>query len=366
VSIELVAKKIEDQEVPLLKIAYTVPCLNLQLNKIIRTKDLIPGVSFKREKILENNVDYEIKFLLDLNISGCCWIELPAKTWIPRKNNSTTQLELDVSYKKIISHKELPSSIIAPLRILSLDLECQNRKLDLLNHKKDQVLQIANIVTIQGEQEPYLRVIFTLNSCAPIAKCQVYSFQDEKELLRAWRNFVLELDPDILTGYNIVHFDLHYLFQRAEYLGIEEFPYFGRIKAVKTKIDATKNPKEIKMDGRIIFDVYEAIKNDFALDSYKLREVCAKFLNENKDDIHFTEIGELQRGDAQSRRKLALYCLKDAYLPMRLLHHFKYLENFIGHSQVTGIPISKLIRGGIEIENTVHNLKHSKSFELNQ
>ena len=37
-------------------------------------------------------------------------------------------------------------------------------------------------------------------------------------MLRAWRDFVREVDPDIITGYNIVNFDLPYIIERAEFL----------------------------------------------------------------------------------------------------------------------------------------------------
>lgn len=50
------------------------------------------------------------------------------------------------------------------------------------NH--DPVIQIANMVIRQGETEPFLRNIFTLNTCAPIVGCQVLSFNTEEELLQ--------------------------------------------------------------------------------------------------------------------------------------------------------------------------------------
>lgn len=48
--------------------------------------------------------------------------------------------------------------------------------------------------------------------------------------LQRWRDLVIESDPDIIIGYNIVNFDLPYLIQRAEALQIVDFPYWGRIR----------------------------------------------------------------------------------------------------------------------------------------
>jgi DNA polymerase delta subunit 1 len=71
-----------------------------------------------------------------------------------------------------------------------------------------------------GEEEPYIRNIFTLETCAPIIGTQVFTFKKEDEMLTAWREFVKLVDPDILTGYNIVNFDITYLVSRGDALKI--------------------------------------------------------------------------------------------------------------------------------------------------
>jgi DNA polymerase delta subunit 1 len=57
-------------------------------------------------------------------------------------------------------------SKIAPLRILSFDIECSAAKGKFPTANEDPIIQIANIVKIHGEKEPFVRNIFTLNSCA--------------------------------------------------------------------------------------------------------------------------------------------------------------------------------------------------------
>lgn len=52
----------------------------------------------------------------------------------------------------------------------------------------DPVIQIANMVVRQGQHEPFIRNVFTLNTCAPIVGCQVLSFPDEQELLKVSSN----------------------------------------------------------------------------------------------------------------------------------------------------------------------------------
>ncbi|KAL4573630.1 hypothetical protein LXL04_020444 [Taraxacum kok-saghyz] len=78
--------------------------------------------------------------------------------------------------------------------------------------------KIANLVTLQGEEQPFVKNVLTLKSCSPIVGVDVMSFDTEREVLLAWRDFVREIDPDIIIGYNICKFDLPYLIQIVKYL----------------------------------------------------------------------------------------------------------------------------------------------------
>ncbi len=56
----------------------------------------------------------------------------------------------------------------------------------------------------------------------------------------------------------------------------------------------------------------QAIQRDHKLSSYSLNSVSAHFLGEQKEDVHHSDISKLQDGNAESRRRLAIYCLKVA------------------------------------------------------
>jgi len=51
-------------------------------------------------------------------------------------------------------------------------------------------------------------------------------------MLMAWQKFFVEVDPDIVIGYNIAQFDIHYILERAWVLGLKAFPFLGRIKCM--------------------------------------------------------------------------------------------------------------------------------------
>ena len=50
--------------------------------------------------------------------------------------------------------------------------------------EKDPVIQIASMVTEQGQERPLVRNVMTLNSCAPIVGAEVMAFSREEDLLK--------------------------------------------------------------------------------------------------------------------------------------------------------------------------------------
>ncbi|KAI9201944.1 DNA polymerase family B-domain-containing protein [Polychytrium aggregatum] len=311
----------------------------------------------------ESNMQHPLKFMIDTDVRGANWVEIPKGHYTVRKAfdcHSTAQIEIDCMYDEFVSHKpEGEWSKIAPLRILSFDIECAGRKGIFPEPQHDSVIQIANMVTIQGQKEPFIRNVFTLKSCANIIGTHILSFENEGDMLLKWSKFVQEVDPDIITGYNIQNFDIPYLIDRAKTLGVADFPYMGRIKETKTvvrdshfqsKALGARDNKTTNLEGRLQFDVLQIVQRDHKLRSYTLNSVCAHFLAEQKEDVHYSIITDLQNGNDETRRRLAVYCLKDAYLPQRLLDKLMCIINYTEMARVTGVPFNYLLTRGQQIK----------------
>lgn len=75
---------------------------------------------------------FALRFMADLNISGGSWVELPGGSYklaSPTALRTYCQVEVFVPWDKIVSHPaEGAYSKLAPLRILSIDIECAGRK----------------------------------------------------------------------------------------------------------------------------------------------------------------------------------------------------------------------------------------------
>ncbi|KAH8093299.1 DNA polymerase family B-domain-containing protein [Cristinia sonorae] len=310
----------------------------------------------------ESNIAYTLRFMIDTQIVGMNWVEIPAGKYQLKEGKnkkSKCQIELSVRYNHIISHApEGTWSKNAPLRVLSFDIECAGRKGIFPEAQIDPVIQIANMVTTQGETKPFIRNVFTLNSCSNIVGSQVISFDDEGDLLEAWQKFVEEVDPDVVIGYNTSNFDIPYLMDRAKALKVADFPLLGRMIGVKavtkdthfsSKAFGNRDSKETALDGRLQMDILQYMQREHKLRSYTLNSVCAQFLGEQKEDVHHSVITELQNGTPESRRRLAVYCLKDAYLPQRLMDKLMCFINYTEMARVTGVPFSYILSRGQSI-----------------
>lgn len=314
----------------------------------------------------ESNIPYILRFMIDTNLSGVSWIELPAgKYEFVEEPYNNVQMEINISYDDIITHQPVNEWLkVAPLRILSFDIECAGRKGKFPEPEIDSVIQIANCVTVQGDDKPIIMNVFTLNTCAPLTtstpvEATVHSYDTEVELLSGWRDFMIASDPDVITGYNTKGFDFPYLIKRAETIGCDAFAYLGRLANEKTVLKTsrfssraygTRDNEDANISGRVQFDILPILRRDYKLSSYTLNNVSHHFLKQQKEDVHHSIITDLQNGDCQTRRRLAEYCLKDALLPQRLIDKLLLLVNNIEMSRVTGVPLTYLMTRGQQIK----------------
>ncbi|PWN19351.1 hypothetical protein BCV69DRAFT_283987 [Microstroma glucosiphilum] len=309
------------------------------------------------------NIAYTLRFMIDHKIVGMNWLTLKANQYHLREDSrklSLCQIEADCPAEAIISHApEGEWSDVAPLRILSFDIECAGRKGIFPDATIDPVIQIGCMVTRQGESTPFVRTIFTLNTCATIVGSHVQSFDSETKMLESWADFVRTIDPDVVVGYNIANFDFPYLLDRAKTLKSAKFPYLGRERGTRTeakdthfssKAYGTRDSKNTELQGRLQLDMLQVMQRDHKLRSYSLNSVSFEFLGEQKEDVHHSLITELQNGGPESRRRLAVYCLKDAYLPQRLMDKLMCFINYVEMARVTGVPFNYLLSRGQQIK----------------
>lgn len=220
----------------------------------------------------------------------------------------------------------------------------------------DPIIQIGTTVHDYGEKECNFKHIISVGECEDIEGVVVESVKTEKELLLRWCDLINRMDPDILTGYNILGFDMSYMYERAIELGIKnEFCRIGRLvdhvstfqeKTLSSSALGDNLLKYIDMEGRVIIDVMKVVQRDHKLDSYKLDNVASHFMKMNKHDVSPNDIFRLSRGSAADRKIIADYCVQDCALCNHLMMKLEIIANNIGMANVCNVPLTYIFMRG--------------------
>ena len=113
-----------------------------------------------------------------------------------------------------------------------------------------------------------------------------------------------------------------------KYPRLKKFPELGRVRGIGARMtEATfssaaygnRDSINTTVDGRVQFDLLPYMFRNHKLSSYSLNSVSAEFLGQQKEDVHHSIIADLQNGTDADRHRLAVYCLKDSLLPIRLM-----------------------------------------------
>lgn len=190
----------------------------------------------KRElyyQLYESNIDPLLRLCHIQNVLPVGWIKLPAEKYqvIPKNSKEyRTQYEFHANWRTI-EPVNIPD--IGPMVVASFDIECvsEDGSFPKPDRPNDRIIQIGTTCHYHGQKDCFLRHIITLGKSDEIEGAMVESYESEEEVLLAWTNFMQRLDPDIITGYNIWGFDMKYMFERSQLLGIQEgFCQLGRNK----------------------------------------------------------------------------------------------------------------------------------------
>jgi len=341
----------------------------------------IYGISTKElfYQLYESNIDPVLRLCHIRNIKPVGWVKLPENNFrIVKKAIRETRCQ----YEFVIEWNKIEPAInpnIGPMIIASFDIECvsMDGSFPKAERKEDAIIQIGTTSHYHGQNTCFLKHIITLGKSDPIDGVVVESYDTEEEVLCAWARLIQRLDPDIITGYNIWGFDLKYMYDRAELLGIREnFCKLGRIISKKSNlVEKTLQSSAlgqnlfyiVEMIGRVQIDIMKVVQKDHKLDMYKLDFVAETFLKMNKVDLSPKELfAKYKIGGSKNIREIAVYCVQDCELCNRLMNKLDVITNNVGMGNVCHIPLDWLfLRGqGVKIYSLVARQCRLEGFVL--
>ena len=169
-------------------------------------------------------------------------------------------------------------------------------------------------------------------------------FKDEHDMAEHFSSWIREKDPDIITGWNLIDFDikvLHDMFkQKKEKLD------WGRAKWNNRITFSGDFMKDSKADipGRMVLDGISLLKNNYVrLTDYKLDTAASEVLDDkkliNNVETKGEEIENLYDNDPE---RLIEYNAKDSELVVEILDKKKIIELSIKRSMLTGMPLDRI------------------------
>lgn len=322
-------------------------------------------------KVYEKNLDPVLRFMHRSEIKSTGWVQVP-KNAGPGHDSSC---DIDVCVADWRTLKPVDRDDIAPLRIASLDIESYSESGAFPNafKEKDTCFQVAVTTKefgvssftpkvgspVGASREGYLdRKCFCVKQTNG-TECE--SFDTEREMLERLGRYLRELDPDIVTGWNIFGFDLEYLYTRAVVTGAgPDAHMWGRLRGVPNELVVkhlasnalgSNDLKMVPMIGRYVFDMFQDIKREHKLESYSLNNVSKEFLKDQKIDMPVKEMfARFREGDADKLGEVADYCIKDTELPHRISEKLCLIQNLIEMAKATWVPLSYLSERGQQIK----------------
>lgn len=258
--------------------------------------------------IYEANIPPLLRFMHIADILAAGWVKIDGNEYEvvsdPKLRDTTTQIEIRCRWNKV---HHLDKEIIAPIREASFDIECYSQvhsRMPIPEEKGNPCIQIATTIYDYGTKDMQKHII-VLGECGPIDGVTVVECKTEAELLKCWSKFLRETDPDVIHGYNIFGFDLHYLITRAKHQEVgcyAESSFMGRFKwmqsdivhkQLKSAAYGDNYMKLVPMPGRQHIDVMKVIQRDVVkYPSYKLGFISQEILsNKIKTDMLETTKG---------------------------------------------------------------------------
>ncbi|MDB6092044.1 MAG: polymerase [Gammaproteobacteria bacterium] len=260
----------------------------------------------------EADVRFATRYLIERGIKGGCEIEGNAKA-----GNGVTWVFDDPSLR--------PAEVKVEPRILSFDIETDG--------KGERLLAISlyapgmdEVLIVDGGNRPMPQ---------NATRCT-----NEFAALDAFCARVEELDPDVLTGWNVIDFDLTVLQRIAARL---RHPLrLGRDSGAMRvrKAEGYFGSGQATIPGRLVLDGIDLLRGAFVrMDDYSLDAVARNVLGEGKavtGDVR-DRIAEIMHNYQHDLPAFALYARTDARLAFQTLQRLNLVQLAFARSQLAGM-----------------------------
>lgn len=268
------------------------------------------------KEVLEADIRFTMRYAIDREIYPFTWYEMNIEE---TERKAEPQVDRIYNLKSIIGRAELKRP---ELKVMAFDIEVYN-KMGFPDPKRDPVIVIGTWEENGGKE-------FVMEG------------EDDKPVIEAFVNYVRSRDPDVIVGYNSNDFDIPYLLERGEVLGVE------------LNLGRTANGRPNKgtyghfsIPGRLNVDLFGFASN-IAEVKIKSLDNVADYLGvmprSNRVNLEWNEISKYW--ELKEKRDLVIKYNRDDVLSTYLLSQV-FLPFGIQLSAITGMPLDQLCMASV-------------------
>lgn len=276
-------------------------------------------------KVYESDIRPVERFLMERFITAACTISGSSIN----KNG----------YREYIDPKLKFSSYNPELSMVSFDIETSDTH--------GTIYSIAAIHRAADTAETHEQVFYLAHAEAPALDSLAFSvhhYSSEKALLQGFFQWIKQMDPDLLIGWNVVNFDLSYLQERCKELGIAFDLGRGGERATILPPQSRQHVAITRIPGRVVLDGIDTLRSaTWSFESFSLDYVAQELLGKGKLIVHTVDkVAEIQRMYREDPSALLKYNLEDAQLVLEIFDHTELLGFALERARLTGLSMDRI------------------------
>lgn len=365
-----------DKKFPFLKCLFLSAGAVKNFSYRLKNNQNILGIGNLKYKCHENDTSTDalgygvspvLRLLAARKLPAAGWIRVTGMMLDEDEKESLFKYEMACSYKNLFPGSK--QTIIRP-KVGSWDIEANSTITSAMpdaNKPKDEVFQISYISDLNGVGNEYLLTLGNPDPKLVGKNVIIRKFKTEAELLVGFTDLIIEDDPNVLIGYNILGWDMKYMIARARYRKVlKQFDKMGCLEGVHSPVVEPKFSSKahgaqaleyLDAEGRLFIDLLPVIKRDHKITNYRLNTVSEHFKVGSKDPLTpqdiFAAYRAYRNNDPKAPQMLGevgKYCLQDARVTLALYKKLQMWFSLCEMAKTAHVPIFFLFSSGTQIQ----------------
>jgi DNA polymerase elongation subunit (family B) len=291
-------------------------------------------------------------------------------------------------------------------RILSFDIETytnNHRAMPDAYNAKHVSNMTSAVYQRQGDPGSRKKYLLVIGDIDDIPGTEVLRCKNEVEYIYRLCALINELDPEVITGFNILGYDYPFLNVRLT-TKMRDWPNLSRLEDGKTELfsrtweSSAYGHNKINillMDGRLSIDMLPIVRRDYKLPKYDLDTVAKKFLKRGKHEVKAKQMfvayekimywskvyhkavtdgsitADIEEEYAKAKleyTKVGAYCVQDSDLAIDLFLKLNVWIGLIELASIVGVTIMELFTRGQQIRcfSQLYDLASKLGYVLNK